>query len=77
MTWRESAACLDVDSDVFFTTRGDPAQVRAALEYCIVCPVSDPCLDYVMTLPRGFRELGIWGGTTPKQRRQLRRKAAA
>lgn len=77
LSWRTRAACRGVNSDVFFTTRGDPARVAEALEYCAVCPVTDECLDYAMAMPTGFRELGVWGSTTPKQRRRLRRKAAA
>lgn len=77
MTWRMSAACRGVNSDVFFTTRGDPARVDEALAYCAICPVTRECLDYAMSMPTGFRELGVWGATTPKARRRLSRKKVA
>jgi hypothetical protein len=32
------------------------------------CPVIDKCLKVGM-----FEETGIWGGTTPEQRRRIRR----
>lgn len=69
--WRERAACVNASSDTFFITRGNPASIAQALEYCAECPVTAECLDYIMALPGGFRELGVWGGTTPAQRRRL------
>lgn len=42
---------------------------RAALEGCRRCPAAGPCLDYAMAADERY---GIWGGTTPDDRRALR-----
>jgi hypothetical protein len=42
---------------------------RAALEGCRRCPAAGPCLAYAMAADERY---GIWGGTTPDDRRALR-----
>jgi len=42
--------------------------IETAREICMRCPVMDKCLKVGM-----FEEYGIWGGTTPEQRRRIRR----
>jgi WhiB family transcriptional regulator, redox-sensing transcriptional regulator len=39
------------------------------LSICRVCPVRTPCREYAVARPERF---GVWGGTTPRQRRELR-----
>jgi len=39
-------------------------------KYCVGCPVINECLDYALNV----KVLGVWGGTTPEERRQLRIK---
>ena len=46
-------------------------EVRRAKAICGECLVSDECLDYAM---RTRQEFGIWGGLTPLERRQRRRR---
>lgn len=44
---------------------------QPALEICRACPVINECLDYALE----HRELeGVWGGTTPRQRRRILEK---
>jgi Transcription factor WhiB len=42
---------------------------RAALDACRRCPAAAPCLAYAMAADERY---GIWGGTTPDERRALR-----
>lgn len=42
--------------------------IETAREICLRCPVMAKCLKVGM-----FEEYGIWGGSTPQQRRQIRR----
>lgn len=67
--WRDQAACRGMDTNLFFPERGHNAtdEVKAA---CASCPVAQQCLDYAMALGDRF---GIWGGTSDKQRRVIRR----
>jgi hypothetical protein len=41
--------------------------VDTARQICMRCPVMDKCLKVGM-----FEDYGIWGGTTPQQRRKLK-----
>ena len=81
MTWRDSAACRDADSEVFFpagergTNLGNgrrPPDYREALRYCSACPVRDACLAEALASERtaGSRH-GVWGGLTPDERLRL------
>lgn len=64
--------CRRVDPEIFFPV-GDtgPAILQAELakDFCHSCPIERECLDYA--LERGI-DYGIWGGTTEKERRQMR-----
>jgi WhiB family redox-sensing transcriptional regulator len=42
--------------------------VETARQICMECPVMDKCLKVGM-----FEEHGIWGGSTPEQRRRIRK----
>src|SRR5690606_16852005 len=48
MTWRNRAACLGVDSDLFFPPPG-PYGAEEAKAICRDCPVRAECLDYAVT----------------------------
>ena len=47
------------------------ASSEEAKAVCRTCGVVGPCLSYALA----HRELGIWGGTTERDRRALRRLA--
>ena len=71
MTWRERAACLGVDPDLFFPRFSKSPQRRLALEICGKCEVTTPCLDYALKMGTAA-DFGIWGGTSANQRDKLR-----
>ena len=71
--WMSRGACRQVDPDLFFpiaaATSPGLRQVEAAKAVCGRCAVRANCLSYALeTLPEG-----IWGGTTPEERRAARR----
>lgn len=71
-SWVDDAACAGMDPDLFFPDRyDDPAP---AVAVCRTCPVAAACL--AEALQRGERS-GIWGGTTPTDRRRLTARLAA
>lgn len=47
------------------------AAERAAVAVCRACPVREVCLEYALE----HGELGVWGGTTERERREQRRAA--
>lgn len=71
LTWIGQAACREEPSHRFVDPTDD-AEVRAALSVCQRCPVREPCLETALS-HRVEADVGIWGGTTPGQRRQIRR----
>lgn len=71
LTWIDQASCRN-ERSVRFIEPANDREVRAALSVCQRCPVRQPCLDTALT-HRVEADVGIWGGTTPGQRRQLRR----
>ena len=62
--WRDQAACIDADPDLFFPGR-DPNDWRIpeAKEVCARCPVTRQCEQAGADFP-----FGIWGGRTPRER---------
>ena len=66
------AACADVGPDLFFG--GRPWHIKAAKAICAVCPVTAECLEYALA---NNEHSGIWGGTSGKERRAMKRGAAA
>lgn len=73
MSWRDRAACLDMDTNLFFPEAGRNAyrQVERAKRICSTCPVRQECLDYALEFPDRSMP-GIWGGTTEGERRRMR-----
>ncbi|MEU2075914.1 WhiB family transcriptional regulator [Streptomyces sp. NPDC013489] len=74
-SWRASAACQDVDPDLFFPVgTGAPALVQAeeAKDVCRGCPVREACLDWAMDDSR--QVTGVWGGLDENERRALKRR---
>ncbi|MBK6016306.1 WhiB family transcriptional regulator [Streptomyces sp. MBT53] len=72
MHWRERAACLHVDPDLFFPISNSGLtllQIDEAKAVCGRCPVADQCLEWAM---RVGQPDGIWGGTTERERRAMR-----
>lgn len=75
-TWRASAACRDIDTELFFPLgeTGDALeQAERAKAICRTCPVQEECLDYALT---ANEQAGIWGGATEAERRSIRRRRA-
>lgn len=67
--WQKEGACYGMDVNLFFPRRGTPpSQIRATKQICYDCPIRIKCLDYA--LYHGER-LGIWGGTSERERRTL------
>ncbi|SEG72767.1 WhiB family transcriptional regulator, redox-sensing transcriptional regulator [Thermomonospora echinospora] len=74
--WTDYSACRNrgVDPELFYpinyTSPVMAEQVRSAKSVCAQCPVRAECLDWAL---RAGEPDGIWGGTTPEERRYLRR----
>lgn len=70
--WMRDGSCLDEPSGVFFPRRGESTEPARAI--CGGCPVREECLQYALETPAfGYAMGGIWGGTSERERRRLRK----
>jgi len=60
----EGAACVGADIRIFYRTGTN----TAPMALCAVCPAREECLSHALQ----YEEFGVWGGTTAKERRQMR-----
>ena len=67
--WQVNARCHEVDPEIFFPERGGSS--KAARAVCSQCTVRAQCLEYALNNKEQF---GIWGGTSERERRRLRRE---
>lgn len=68
--WLSRAACRDSDARLFTDPRG-PDDVRKAMATCNTCSVRANCLGAALR-HSAEADVGIWGGTTERTRRQIR-----
>jgi WhiB family redox-sensing transcriptional regulator len=68
-TWKDDAICNQTDPEAFFPDRGH-GDVKQLRRVCGNCPVTQECLEYALV---NDERIGFWGGTTPMERRKLRR----
>jgi WhiB family transcriptional regulator, redox-sensing transcriptional regulator len=66
--------CAEVDPELYFPDKGcsntSPKDIAIAKKICKTCPYMAECLAWAVAND----EIGIWGGTTQKDRRVLRRQ---
>jgi WhiB family redox-sensing transcriptional regulator len=76
MNWRDEAACLHENPELFFpigTTGPAVGQVEEAKRVCAGCDVRQDCLEWALT---AGVDHGVWGGLDDLERRALKRRAA-
>ena len=72
-SWRDHAKCTGEPTQLFFPEPDNRQHdYDKARGICMECPVRKECLDYAFTGEHG--RYGMWGGTTPKQRRIIGRR---
>ena len=74
--WRELAACLSAEPELFFPAA--PADLTAGLAdrqaerakaVCKACPVRRECLQFALATRQSY---GVWGGMSERERRVAR-----
>lgn len=70
------AICSQVDPELWFPEPGEWTRTREAKRLCHTCPLVMACRRWALD-HLALSEYGIWGGTTPNERRALRRKQKA
>ena len=71
-SWQKDALCHEYRHVNFFPKLGEPTE--PAKQVCDRCAVKAECLAYA--LDDNDITAGIWGGTSNKQRKQLRTQGA-
>lgn len=74
MDWRNRAACVNEDPELFFpigTTGPAVEQAKIAKRVCAACDIREECLEFALA---SNQDAGIWGGLTEDERRSLRRR---
>ncbi|WP_041843270.1 WhiB family transcriptional regulator [Actinoplanes friuliensis] len=64
--WRTRGACRSVDPETFFPAPNEPSE--SAVSLCGSCVVQGPCLAWALQVGDCH---GVWGGTTPRERRAM------
>jgi WhiB family redox-sensing transcriptional regulator len=76
VSWRDRAACLQEDPELFFpigTTGPALQQLARAKAVCATCPVRTECLQWAIDTNV---DQGVWGGLSEDERRSLKRRTA-
>ena len=72
MTWRDRAACIGEDPELFFPEGNTgPAlrQLEEAKAVCRRCEVAEMCLKWAI---ESGQDAGVWGGMSEDERRALK-----
>jgi len=71
--WRKQASCRELEKRDFYAhEQGERSPIpEFVINACASCPVKAPCLQYALT----YEDYGYWGGTTARERREMRLKA--
>jgi WhiB family redox-sensing transcriptional regulator len=64
----EEAACRGLDPELFYAEGG--AAVTKVKGICAGCDIRMKCLEWAIAR----EEFGVWGGTTARERAQIRRQ---
>jgi WhiB family transcriptional regulator, redox-sensing transcriptional regulator len=78
LEWQDQSVCRRYKPEVFFGQSGQAMTVdeeNYAKGICSQCPVSDQCLKYALTFDER-ENFGVWGRTTPAERRRMKRGRA-
>ena len=67
----EKPTCASIGTEPYYPiTKTLDTENKAALKLCQQCPELFKCLQWALV----HEDQGIWGGTTPNERRNMRKK---
>jgi WhiB family redox-sensing transcriptional regulator len=72
LKWQDDALCAQVSQEMFFPEKG--GSTKDAKRICGSCDVRQKCLEYALT--QESNPPGVWGGTSMRERRAIRKDAA-
>ncbi|HEY2101459.1 MAG TPA: WhiB family transcriptional regulator [Pseudonocardia sp.] len=69
--WADGS-CAETDPEIFYPDKG--GSTREPRVVCGRCSIRPECLEWALATDQRF---GIWGGTSPEERKAIRRSRAA
>ncbi|MBN9757819.1 WhiB family transcriptional regulator [Pseudonocardia sp. Ae707_Ps2] len=69
-SWWGQAACVSMDTEMFFPSPHKTGADAAAKQTCAACPVRRQCLEHALSVGEYY---GIWGGLAAHERQRLPR----
>ena len=68
----DRGACKGIDTNLFYPDKDlfSREEERIFHKMCVECPVMEACLEWGLAHER----YGVWGGTTPAQRKAVRKR---
>lgn len=63
--------CVTYSTDIFYPDTYEDADVAQAKSICNDCWMKDKCLSFALS---NRESEGVWGGTTPRERRRILRR---
>lgn len=69
--WMDEAVCKEIGTEAFFPKEADLQTAKKAKAICNTCPVINKCLEHALSFDR---TMGIWGGTTERDRWKIKRQ---
>lgn len=63
--------CISYNTDIFFPEEYNDSDVAQAKSICNSCWIKDKCLSFALNTNE---KEGVWGGTTPIERRRIKRR---
>jgi len=72
--WQQRAACRGKGTAAWFPEPGDDPEPARVI--CQSCPVNAECLEFAFGVVDARLLAGVWGGTSERERRRLRRESA-
>lgn len=67
----QDALCAQTDPELFFPDKIENQYSHLAKQICVKCPVRIECLTWALQNEEDF---GIWGGFSPKERNDIKRR---
>lgn len=72
------ARCNDVPPSIFTPNTYSEANTAKAKSICALCIIKNDCKEYSLNVTKSyFLDSGVWGGTTPKERQEIRNQRKA
>lgn len=84
--WRDRAKCAqlpEAELEAMFYPSKQGASLKAAKAFCrgtdydFGCPVREHCLAWALALPGSQTDVGVWGGLSARELREMRKERSA